>query len=269
MTAEVLDPPAELTAEAKARWIAVAPALAERGPVDTATLAAYCQAWARWRQAEAGLGKSSMLVKGKGGSVVPSPLLAISKDAASQCHALEKRLGLDEPAGAPGGEMSLRAFARLVGVDDKAIRHGIGTGRIPDSVLGRNGRGQPVIADVAAAREAWSANVSRPAKGEADTSLFEAQKRVAEERHRSIKFENDRKQGHFVSVAQASRERFESFRIVREGLFNLPARLSAELAAESDPAKVYARLDDEIRSALGAVAEQLEALAKTMERTAS
>ena len=44
-----------MTADALAEWQRVAPRLAERGilaEVDRATLAAYCQSWGRWLEAE-------------------------------------------------------------------------------------------------------------------------------------------------------------------------------------------------------------------------
>jgi phage terminase small subunit len=51
-------PPAELGRDAKTEWRGVArrlQALELLTPVDRASLAAYCQAYGRWRQAERGL----------------------------------------------------------------------------------------------------------------------------------------------------------------------------------------------------------------------
>lgn len=164
-----------------------------------------------------------------------------------------------------GDAVSQRAFGRLVGVDDKAVRKGIASGRIPASAVGRNARGQPVISDVAAARAGWYANVARPAKGRAGSgdgedgpALVAVQREVAQERARRLKFDNDLRAGTYVPVREAKREAFDSARVIREALLNLPARISAELAAETDPGKVFALLDAEIRTALAGLADELE-----------
>jgi hypothetical protein len=79
------------------------------------------------------------------------------------------------------------------------------------------------------------------------------------ERFRKLRIENDLREGRVVDVRAAKREAFESARIIRESVLNLPARIAAELAAETDPAKVFARLDDALREALGDAADRLEA----------
>lgn len=253
---ETHEPPATLSDDAKARWAAVYPALAKRGEVDVDTLATYCQVWARWRQAEAMLQKSSILVKGKGGAIVQSPLVSVSNQTAAQARALEKQLGIgEEPA-----SLGIRAFARELGVDDKAVRKAIASGRIPASVVGRNAKGQPEITDPSAARTAWFANAQKPARGEDDgsQSLVSVQRQVAEQRARRLQFENDLRSGAYVSLRDAQREAFESARTIRESLLNLPARLAPELAVEGDAAKIYILLDTEIRKALTSLADALD-----------
>lgn len=96
-----LAPPASLGPDARARWTAVAPILAARGPVDAGLLATYCQVWARWQQAEQGITKSGALVRTARGGIAASPLLAVSNRAATQLRELEKALGLDGAAAAP------------------------------------------------------------------------------------------------------------------------------------------------------------------------
>lgn len=160
--------------------------------------------------------------------------------------------------------MTIAAFARDRNVDEKAVRKAIASQRIPPACVGlsRSGRKQ-VIVDVAGARAAWDANASRLPNGPAvdgeRQSLTEASRLATMERHRALRIANDLREGRVVDVAAAKREAFESARIIREILLNLPIRLAAELAAETDPAKVFARLDDEIRQALGDVADHLEA----------
>jgi hypothetical protein len=52
---------------------------------------------------------------------------------------------------------SLRGFARLVGVNEAAVRKAIASGRLERSV-GRNAKGQPAIIDVELAAYEWRAN---------------------------------------------------------------------------------------------------------------
>src|SRR5215469_12484602 len=62
--------PAELTADAKTEWQRVARRLHALGlltTVDRAALAAYCQAWGRWRQAERALATMATLDPVTGG----------------------------------------------------------------------------------------------------------------------------------------------------------------------------------------------------------
>lgn len=160
--------------------------------------------------------------------------------------------------------MTFSAFARDRNVDEKAVRKGVASGRIPASCLGLSSSGRKqVIVDVAGARAAWDANAAKiphgPAVDGERQSLTEASRLATMERHRALRIANDLREGRVVDVRAAKREAFESARIMREVLLNLPTRIAAELAAETDPAKVFARLDDEIRQALGDAADRLEA----------
>jgi hypothetical protein len=163
--------------------------------------------------------------------------------------------------------MGIREFARELGVDDKAVRKAIATSRIPPAAIGRDHRGRPVVVDVDAALAGWYANVTKapPAPAArvdvdaaAQQSLVQMQRLVAEQRARRLQFDNDLRSGTYVAVQAAKREAFESARLLREAMLNLPARLAPELAVESDPQRVFARLDTEIRSALEAIAAELE-----------
>jgi P27 family predicted phage terminase small subunit len=72
--------PPHLTPAAAAEWRRVARALRDMGvlkTVDRAALAAYCQAWGRWVEAEARLQEASLLYKTPSGYVQQSPWLGI------------------------------------------------------------------------------------------------------------------------------------------------------------------------------------------------
>jgi hypothetical protein len=160
--------------------------------------------------------------------------------------------------------MSIAAFARDRHVDEKAVRKAIASERIPPACLGTSSTGRrQVIVDVAGARAAWDANASRIPNGPAvdgeRQSLSEASRLATMERHRSLRITNDLREGRVVDVGAQKRAAFEDARIIRDGMLNIPHRIAAALAAETDPAKVFAMLDDAIRQALGDVADRLEA----------
>jgi hypothetical protein len=89
-------------------------------------------------------------------------------------------------------------------------------------------------------------------------TLSEAQRLATIERARKLRLENNLREGSLVELSKVNREAFEAERIVREAILNLPARLSAELAGETDSGRVYLRLDAALREALNAAAHTLE-----------
>lgn len=88
-------PPAHLLPEAKTEWKRLAPTLSLLGilsDLDVSPFAAYCQAYARWAQAERLLaklaeqdatGRDAMLIKTRSGGVTPNPLIWVARNAAS------------------------------------------------------------------------------------------------------------------------------------------------------------------------------------------
>jgi P27 family predicted phage terminase small subunit len=122
MSAKTPPPPPELAGAARARWLQIARELQKRGPVDVELLAAYCQLWARWRQAEDGIAKTSQLVRNSRGHTVPNPLIAIARDAAAQLRALEGRLGLDAAASSADAGPDASAAGELLTRRELAAR---------------------------------------------------------------------------------------------------------------------------------------------------
>lgn len=162
---------------------------------------------------------------------------------------------------AKGPRLSLRASAKVLGVSHVAVGKAIATGRLRAPAVAWDRKGKPYLADIELAKQQWEDNASQPTKHAAEgkgAALADVQRDVAIERAQRLRFDNDIRRGRYMLVDEAQRTGFESGRVIREGLLNLPARLSAELAAENDERKVFARLDTEIRAALEAVAEALE-----------
>ena len=94
------EPPSHLSELAREEWARIGSLLLERGLIggelDVAALALYCQAYARWVEAEHALALSGgMLVRSAGG-LAPSPLLKISADASRQMERLIIMLGMRE-----------------------------------------------------------------------------------------------------------------------------------------------------------------------------
>lgn len=161
---------------------------------------------------------------------------------------------------------SLRSLARALGVDEKAVRKGIASGRLHESV-GRDGRG-PFVRDVDLARSEWVAGAAQPTNGGGHSgngnpprpqgTLVEAQLRVVDERATALRLDNQRRRGELLDAGKVQQELFEFSRTVRDRLRNIPDRVAPDLAAETDPRRVADLLLAEIDQALVSLAEVLE-----------
>lgn len=161
--------------------------------------------------------------------------------------------------------MSLRALGRELNVSLTAVQKAIRSGRLRRSI-GRDARG-PYVVDVALAKREWRAGASKPANrggskpapapgngkaagGHART-LVEAQLRLATQRADALELANRRRRGELLDAATVEREQFQVARTLRERIFNV-----AERFADLGPV-VVRRIRDELRQALGDVADEL------------
>jgi P27 family predicted phage terminase small subunit len=90
-------PPAQLSAEAKREWWRLGKQLATLGlltNIDRAALALYCQAWARWLEAEKALKTYGVMVKSPNGFPMQSPYLAVANKAMEQIRAMLTEFGM-------------------------------------------------------------------------------------------------------------------------------------------------------------------------------
>lgn len=163
--------------------------------------------------------------------------------------------------------LTMSAFARLLAVDEKAVRKAITNGRLVRCV-GRNGQGRAVIVNPVLGKQEWRQNSNREASRtpaatrrgpDRGDTLASAQRTVAVERARSLQLTNEQRSGRLIPAALAIRQAFDAARMLREAILNLPARLAGELAAETDADRVYGRLDAELRLALEATATKIQA----------
>lgn len=90
-------PPRHLSAVAKKEWKRITPLLFDMkvlAEIDTVALAAYCNAFARWREAEDKVAEEGMIVKAPSGYPIQSPYLAIANKALEQMHKLLIEFGM-------------------------------------------------------------------------------------------------------------------------------------------------------------------------------
>ena len=62
--------------------------------VDRAALAAYCQAWARWIEAEEAIREHGMVVETDKGNLIQSPYVGIANQAMKQMRAFLVEFGM-------------------------------------------------------------------------------------------------------------------------------------------------------------------------------
>lgn len=89
--------PRHLTGEARREWRRMGGELARMGVVtvvDRAALAAYCQAWARWVDAEGQVAKLGTIVKTANGNLIQNPYLAVANRAMEQMTRLAAEFGM-------------------------------------------------------------------------------------------------------------------------------------------------------------------------------
>ena len=86
--------------------------------------------------------------------------------------------------------------------------------------------------------------------GDLPTLLLKTRIKSEVERAKLLEIKARVETGRYVDADDVKATAFNKARVVRDGLLNIPDRLSAVLAAESDPAKVHELLAAEIRNAL-------------------
>ena len=154
--------------------------------------------------------------------------------------------------------LGVRGYAKHRGMSHTAVQKAIASGRI--STL-PNGMIDSDVAD----RE-WIENTEIRPRGSShrrpdDDDAFGAAQytkaRAVREHYqaRLAKLEYEEKVGSLISKDEVQVATFNQFRQYRDGMLNLPDRVAAMLAAESDAAKCYEILATEIRKALNEFAD--------------
>ena len=173
--------------------------------------------------------------------------------------------------------VSLRELARGLGVTHPAVLKAYRAGRLEGALgVGPSGRVEVLDADLAV--RLWASNrqeateARRPevprssgeapepaASGEdADVTLMAATIRDKLASARTKELALRVRGGELIELKEAKRQAFAAQRMVRDSLLNVPDRIAAELAGETDEAAVHATLDREIRQALMMATAEVE-----------
>lgn len=97
LAAVVPDTPAFLGTIAREEWNRKAPLLARMGVLtegDDAALAAYCQAYERFVEAEGKIRQSGLLIKTSSGNVIQNPLVGVANRAMELMHKFLTEFGM-------------------------------------------------------------------------------------------------------------------------------------------------------------------------------
>lgn len=171
------------------------------------------------------------------------------------------------------GSITLSEYARRKGVSTEAVSKAVRVGRLSKSVV-FDAKSRPRVMPDLADQE-WHASTNpaqqrvpavrpppqpepeqdteqpQPAANEPKTATFQ-QARTLREAYmaRLAKLEYDEKSGLLVRADAVKNEAFKVARTVRDNMLNIPDRIAAELANETNQFKVHQRLTQEIRRAL-------------------
>ncbi|QDC10085.1 phage terminase small subunit P27 family [Oceanicola sp. D3] len=106
---EVPEPPDHLNEDARAEWARIADELSALGiltRLDRGSLAAYCQAYGRWRQAEQALARMAerdattdgLMIRTKSGNLIQNPLVGSANKAMADMMRYAAEFGLTPSA---------------------------------------------------------------------------------------------------------------------------------------------------------------------------
>lgn len=93
--------PDHLDEEARKEWLRITRELDSMGilaSIDRAALAAYCQVWSRWIDAEKLLADQGVIVKSPSGYAIQNPALSIANKSVEQLHRFSVEFGMTPSA---------------------------------------------------------------------------------------------------------------------------------------------------------------------------
>lgn len=180
-------------------------------------------------------------------------------------------------------KMSFADYARHRGVSPAAVTRAVQKGRIAsefdpathrqvidsesaDAAWVANSDSSKLIGAMAAAGTGGLPEPSRELSGEESEPsdhASAAQSYSVSRAHREFyqarlaRLNYEQKLGTLVAASEVSKQAFTAARIVREGITNIPDRLAAQLAGETEPRVVHKLLADELARVLSELADGL------------
>jgi hypothetical protein len=166
--------------------------------------------------------------------------------------------------------VSIREYARMRGCSHEAVRKAIDSRRLANCLVqSEQGKRKLTLIDSDLADSEWPkgtqevmatqfAGGGAPAKAtdriSSDDKLSQtyAQSRAVRESYqaRLAKLDFEQRSGRLVDADDVKKQAFKAARTVRDSMLNIPDRVAAEIAAETDTFKIHKRLTEEIRKAL-------------------
>lgn len=163
-------------------------------------------------------------------------------------------------------KLSISAYARHRGVSHVAVLKAIKSGRIEKDADG--------TIDVVKADAAWKKNTSQAQKRKTEKDVAPAterpvdppivnsgpsfaQSRAIREAYnaRLAKLSYEEKSGSLVKIDMVKVAWFNTLRVLRDRVLNMPDRMAPILSAETDPKVIRELLDKELRQVLGDAAD--------------
>jgi P27 family predicted phage terminase small subunit len=112
--------PTHLSDEGKAEWKRIVNTLHESGVLkwtDRATLAAYCEAYGRWVQAERLVRKSGLLIKTSNDNVIQNPAVGVANKAMADMVRYASEFGMTPASRATLGKDAVKPEDRITLAD--------------------------------------------------------------------------------------------------------------------------------------------------------
>lgn len=157
--------------------------------------------------------------------------------------------------------LTLRAYAKHRGVNEKSVREAIASQRIKKGIKGRTSSGRYQI-DPKVADKEWAKNTSTIKGGDQRPEIkekrsegknFDYYAARAKKEHWEAQLAELRakeKEGQLVEVDNVKREAFEIGRRCREAMLSIVPRVADRLLAIKDAHEIYQLLESEIKIAL-------------------
>jgi len=153
--------------------------------------------------------------------------------------------------------LSINEYAESRGTSNKYIYQLLEKGIIPSEAVDKSGN--KTLIDKEKADVALENNVENKTKSDSQTeSLIKARTAAHSIKAALLKNAYDKETGKLIDAEKVRVAAMETAIQVRDSLLNIPDRISAIVAAESDPHKVHTLIDSEIRKSLEALADALE-----------